>query len=123
MLLCDDYSVDLGNERRYTIHGLMSSIRAIDDPPYPLLYEGFCVFLALTSLHRAGVARIVCVDQASGQAVFATPECAIPQSSNPLNVEGVGFRIRNCLFPHPGMYSVQFLYEGRLVHECPLLLR
>jgi hypothetical protein len=35
----------------------------------------------------------------------------------------VAFRLQSCRFPHAGLYSMQFLWEGQLVHECPLLLR
>ena len=52
MLLCDDWQLDAANNRRVIIVGLISNIHALDEPPYPLLYQELCVFLALT--RRAG---------------------------------------------------------------------
>jgi hypothetical protein len=48
MLLCDDWHLDGANNRRITIIGLIGNIHAVDEPPYPLFYREFCVFLALT---------------------------------------------------------------------------
>ena len=123
MLLCDNWLVDPGNERRVTIVGLISNIRATEEPAYPLLYREFCVFLALTEGREHGKAQIVCILEEDGRRVFATREWDIAFSEDLLDVIGVPCRIRNCLFPQPGLYSVQFWYKGELVEERPLRLR
>jgi hypothetical protein len=123
MLLCDDWRLEPGTSLRITILGLVSNIHAIDDPPYPLLYKEMCVFLALTEGYGQGQGKIVCVYEETGQTAFETRTRPIPFGSDPLEVVGVPFRIRDCLFPQPGMYSVQFWYEGELVEERPLRLR
>jgi hypothetical protein len=48
MLLCEDWKAGPNNPSRVTIIGLIGNIRALDQPPYPLLYPELCVFLALT---------------------------------------------------------------------------
>ena len=48
MLHCDDWQVDPTDNHRVTIIGLISNIRPIEEPPYPLFYREMCVFLALT---------------------------------------------------------------------------
>jgi len=47
----------------------------------------------------------------------------IPLPTSPLEVVGVTFRIRNCLYPEPGLYLVQFWYNEQVIAEQPLLLR
>src|SRR5438034_342168 len=47
MLLCDDWRLDGQNNRRVTIIGLIWNIRSVGEPPYPLFYREFCMFLAL----------------------------------------------------------------------------
>ena len=61
MILCDDWGPDPANPRRLNIYGLLSNIHALDDPPYPLLYRGFCVLLLLTGGRGTGDAQIICV--------------------------------------------------------------
>ena len=39
MRLCDDWRLDPQNNRRVTIIGLISDIRALEDSPYPLFYK------------------------------------------------------------------------------------
>jgi hypothetical protein len=123
MLLCDDWRVDPTNNRRITIVGLISNIHAVDDPPYPLLYEEMCVFLALTEGRGLGNASIVCVYVETGQKVFETRSRPIEFGSDPLEVVAVPFRIRDCRFPQPGRYLVQFWYDGEMVEERPLRMR
>jgi hypothetical protein len=123
MLLSDDWRLDPVNNQRVTIVGLISNIHALDDPPFPLLYKEMCVFLALTDGHGQGEGKIACVYEASGQKIFETRPRAITFGPDPLEVLGVPFRIRDISFPHAGLYSVQFWYEGELVEERPLRLR
>ena len=81
------------------------------------------MFLALTDGHGAGTGKVVCVHEASGETVFETRPRPISFGPDPVEVIGVPFRIRDCNFPRPGLYSVQFWYEDRLVEERPLRMR
>lgn len=123
MLLCDDWQLDAQNNRRLTIIGLISNIRSVEDPPYPLFYREMCVFLALTEGRGQGEGKIVCVFEESGQRLFETRGRPISFGPDPLEVVGVPFRIRDCSFPHAGLFSVQFWYEGELVEQRPMRLR
>jgi hypothetical protein len=38
-------------------------------------------------------------------------------------VLGIVFRLEGCPFPHAGMYSIQFWYNGNRVSEVSLRLR
>lgn len=123
MLLCEDWHVNPQNERRVTIVGLISNIHALDVPPYPLRYRELCVFLALTEGRGQGEGQIQCVFEETGQRVFQTPRRPISFGDDPLEVVGIPFRIRDCRFPFPGMYSVQFWYNGVMIEECSLRMR
>lgn len=123
MLLCDDWRLDPVASRRVTIVGLLSNVRSLGEPPYPLTYRELCVFLALTEGYGKGEGKIVCVDEDTGQGVFDTRSRPIPFGPDPLEVIGVPFRIRDCYFPKAGLYSVQFWYEGEFVEERPLRMR
>jgi len=57
MILCDDWEADADHEQRFTIHGLMTGIRSVDDPPYPLLYEELRILLLLTEGTEQGMRR------------------------------------------------------------------
>jgi hypothetical protein len=123
MLLCDDWQLDPANARRVTIVGLISSIRALDEPPYPLLYREMCVFLMVTEGRGQGEGKIVCVFEETGQKIFETSSRPIVFGDDPLEITGIPFRICNCQFPFPGLYSVQFWYDEVQVEERPLRMR
>jgi hypothetical protein len=123
MLLCDDWRLDGPNNRRVTIVGLIWNIHSLDEAPYPLFYREFCVFLALTEGRGQGEGHIACVFDETGETVFETGKRPIQFTPDPLEVLGVPFRIRNCTFPKPGRYSVQFWYDGVMLEERPLRMR
>jgi hypothetical protein len=117
------WRLDPQNNRRVTIIGLISNIRALEDPPYPLFYREMCVFLALTEGRGEGEGKIICILEESEQMIFETRARPIAFGPDPLEVVGVPFRIRDCSFPQAGLYSVQFWYEGTLVEQRPMRLR
>ena len=123
MILCDDWNVDPANPNRVNIRGLLSNIDSDAQPPYPCVREELCVFLALTEARGKGLAEIVCVFDETGQWIFKTPAYTVTFGNDPLDVVGVPFRIRNCSFPFPGLYSMQFWYDGEVVAEQPFRLR
>lgn len=123
MILCEDWGHDPDNSKRIHIHGLLSNIKSIDDPPYPLLYEELCVFLALTETRGSGKAKIICILDETGQEIFSTKEHTCNFGEDPLEVVGVPFRIKDCTFPQAGLYSIQFWYENELIAGRPLRLR
>lgn len=106
-----------------TIVGLISGIRALDEPPYPLLYREMCVFLMVTEGRGQGEGKIVCVFEETGQKIFETASRPIVFGNDPLEITGIPFRIRNCYFPFPGLYSVQFWYDEFQIEERPLRMR
>jgi len=123
MILCEDWETRPDDSTHVTIHGLISSIRSLDQPPYPLLYEELCVFLLLTECRGIGSAQIICVFEETGNKVFETPMRDVEFGPNPLEIVALPFRIRDCPFFRPGIYSVQFCYNGVKLVESPLLLR
>lgn len=115
--------MDPAAPRRVTLVGLISSIRSLEQPPFPLLYREFCVFLQLTECRGPADGRIEVRHDDSDQVVFRTATRAIPLGNDPLQVYGAAFRIGNCLFPVAGLYSVQFWYNDEVIAQQPVLLR
>ncbi len=123
MILCDDWEFAPADSGRVCVYGLTSNIHSIDEPPYPLLVEEVCVFLALTDGYGKGEAKIQCVFEETGARAFATRGQMMSFNNDPLEIAAVSFRIRNCPFPRAGLYTVQFWFNNELIDERPLRLR
>jgi Family of unknown function (DUF6941) len=95
----------------------------VEDPPYPLFFREFCVFLGLTDCRGQGIGQIVVVFEATGQNVFSTRQFPVAFSPDPLDIVDVPIRIQDCRFPSSGLYVVQFRYNGEMLEERPLRLR
>ncbi len=123
LIVCEDVHTDPDNPRRVTLIGLISAIRSLEPIPFPLLYREICVFLQLTECRGSGEGRIEIHHPDSGLAVFRTKTRSIPFGADPLEVVGVTFRIRDCLFRESGLYLIQFWYNDHVIAEQPLILR
>jgi hypothetical protein len=123
MILCEDWGMDPNNPKRVNIYGLLSNVRSLEQLPYPLLYRELCVLLILTEIRGTGAAQIIGVFEETGEEIFVTAKRQVSSGSDPLEVVGLPFRIRNIRFPRAGMYSIQFWYNDKKVEERPLCLR
>jgi hypothetical protein len=123
LILCEDVQVDPENPRRITLVGLFGAIRALGPTPYPLLQRELCVFLQMTECRGPAEGRVELQNADSGEVIFRTRTRTLPLGNDPLEVVGVTFRIRNAIFPTPGLYWVQFWYNGRILGQQSLQLR
>src|SRR5437016_4424839 len=69
LIVCEDVQTDPNNPRRVTLVSLLSAIRSLDQPPFPLLYREICVFLQLTECRGSADGRIEIQHADSGQVV------------------------------------------------------
>ena len=122
LIVCEDVHTDPNNPRRVTLVGLISTIQARELPPFPLRYRELCVFLQMTECRGPAEGRIEIQHADTGQVAFRTRTRTIPLGSDPLELVGFTFRIRNCVFPEPGLYWVQFWYNEQMIAQQPLLL-
>lgn len=125
LIACEDIQVDPNNPRTVTLVNLISAIRSLDQPAFPLRYRELCIFVQLTECRGTAEVEIRIVHADSGQ--FAYPGPRVPRKTllpnDPLEVVGLPFRIRNIEFPEAGLYWIQFWYNRELIALQPLLLR
>jgi len=123
VILCEDVVVNPDNPLRITLVGVMSSIRSIEEPAYPLLYEELCVFVQLTSCRGPGDLRIEIQHGDSADVVYRNRTRTVPLSRDPLEVLALSFRIRNCLFAQAGLYWIQVWYNGQNLAQQALVMK
>jgi hypothetical protein len=123
MLLCDDAQPDPGSPRKVNVCGLVSIIQPEPDIPFPLSHPELCVYLQVTGGRGAGQGRIVAVRADTDQVVFASAAHPITFGPDPLAVLGIVFRIQDCVFPEPGLYWIQFRFNGKTIAYQPLLVK
>lgn len=122
LIVCEDVVVDPDKPRHISLVGLISNIRSLEEPPFPLVHHEFCVFVQMTECRGHGEARIEIQHADSGTVTFRTRTRTIPPAVDPLEVVGLCFRIRYCPFPLSGLYWVQFWYNDEAIAQQPLLL-
>jgi hypothetical protein len=123
LIVCEDLRYDTANARRTTIVNLTHVIYSLDQPPFPLLHRELCVLVQATELRGKGDFWIEIAHADTGQVARRTRTRNHDFGNDPLEVVGLPFRIRDCVFSEPGLYWVQFWYNGHMVAQEPLALR
>jgi hypothetical protein len=124
MLVCDDLITDARWPGKPLIVGLISLIRWPEQPVERFTLGTMCVYLVLTGGRGAGTARVVCRDDFSGAEIFRFGDQPLSfEGLDPVGLYGVVFRLRDCHFPRPGAYSVEFDFDDRVVEQRLLNVR
>lgn len=123
LIVCDDILSDPNNLRRVTLVNLLHAIHSLKQPPFPLLQRELCAMVQVTECRGAGEFRIEFVQADTGRVIRRTRTISNDFGNDPLEVFGLPFRIKDCLFPAAGLYWVQFWYNDHMIAQEPLLLR
>lgn len=123
MVLCERVLIDPENPQRIDLHGFVSVVVVAADALFPVVVPQLSVFLLLTSGRGTGRGQIVVVNDETSTPCFGTRAIDINLGNDPLRVIGQTFHILNCPFPSPGLYSVEFRYNGRMLASQNLDVR
>ena len=122
-VLCEDVLADPANSQRISLDGLLSSIRSIDQPPYPLLMREICAYVQMTECRGVASFLVQIRHPDSGKLIFQTKTYRRNFGHDPLAVHGMSFRIKGCRFKERGLYVFEFCYNGAIEAECFLVMR
>src|SRR5438552_4020378 len=118
MVLCDD--VDRSDHERSVYH--LTGVRAaIASTSFPGDRSSFCVFLHMSG-HQGEESCCVRVFHAATDEVIYQTKPKIVRFKNPTAIVPVLFRLRNCVFPAPGVYFVELLADDKVIAERRLEL-
>lgn len=123
MLVCDDVQPHADFPNKVNVLGLISTVRAVSDPAYPLQVPQLSVYLAVTGGRGTGTATIIVKHADTELVIFRSASHHITLPADPLAVLGLVFRIRDGVFPQPGLYWVEFEYNEKVLTRQPLLVR
>jgi hypothetical protein len=123
LILCQDVVVDPTNPLQVTLINLVTTIRSLSEPAFPVIRPQFCAFIQMTECRGAGDLRVEIVHADTGATVFRTKTQNVAFGSDPLEVVGLTFRIRNCLFPSAGLYWVQLWYNNVVLAQQAVVVR
>ena len=123
LIVCEDVVTSEQETRNVTIVNLVSTIQPTAGQQYPLRREEMCVFLQLAECRGPANGWVEIAFADTEAIVFRTKDRTIPFPTDPLEVCGLTFRIRNCVSSQPGLYCVRFVYNEEIIAENPLLLR
>lgn len=111
LILADTVSASTNNVLRVNVQGLLTHVRA-RGTRFPLAYPLFNALLVLTNCTGAGDLSLRVVYDPTAHVVFRLPPRPVRFTGPADEAVGILFQVRNCSFPHPGLYFVEFVYSG-----------
>ena len=122
-LLAKDFFYDQDDSNGISVLHLLDSIRSVDEPPFPILFPKLCCVVGLAGGRGTGTAQMICLEEESGLPIFGSQPHTIAFSTDPLALTVASFRILDCRFPRPGVYSVEFFWNDAPFATYPLRVR
>lgn len=124
MILCDDVLPDPQRPGKLMIVGLTTLLRWPEGSTIPLRLEKLVVLLILSDGRGTGTAEIVCINEETGKQLFGSGARPLSfEGKDPSLPYGVTFKVLNCRFPDPGVYSVQFHFDGQVLSKQTIIVR
>ena len=123
MILCQDWNVDDGASLLINVRGLLTSIRSVELPAYPMDYAELCLLVFLTECRGAADVMVTCVDDEHELVIYESRTHRVHAGDDPLAVVVFPFRMTALHFPGPGVYRFELWYNAKVLAEQPLRLR
>jgi hypothetical protein len=123
MMLCQEVQADPHDPSKVSLIGIVNAIHSQSDPPFPCQLPLLCVYLQLTGGRGDGQVRITVAAADTGEVIFATPSHQISFVADPVVLQILKVKLKNCVYPRPGVYWVQFWYDEEVLVEVSLVLR
>jgi hypothetical protein len=120
MLYCEELR-RRDNPRRFDALGLFTTARPITSE-FPLQLS-FAVLLLLTEGRGEGNGQVFVVDADTEEEIYESNVVRVRFGGDPTQVTSVRFRVDSCTFKKPGLYNVEFRYNGNGISSQPLLIK
>ena len=119
MVLCDGLKE---SDEEPDVFNLIGVRAVVEASSFPALCPRLYVFLHLSG-HQGETSCHIEIDRTETNEVIYETASKTIKFRGPGAVVPVYFRVRNCVFPAPGVYYVQIFNDGKLIGERPLYLR
>ena len=121
MVPCEDARVRKGSRNKIDILGVITTIGAPAEA-FPVRLS-FSVYLCLTNGHGQGSGKIVIAEDEADEIVFDGDPRPFDFGNDPTALFGSTITVPLCLFPRPGLYRVEFVYNDISLKKYHVLVR
>ena len=123
LILCTEVQTDPNNFHRYNVLGLITSIRSLTVPPFPVVQPQLLALVVWTGGQGQGELTLRIIEDHTGLTIFRTRPRQVRFVGDATAVGGVVFRILNCSFQAAGLYWVEVMFAGSVIARQRLFLR
>jgi hypothetical protein len=122
LIVCEHAEAASHNPRRANLFGVLANVVLPGESAHFPCGFGFSVYVMLSECRGDGVGRIIVSEAESGETIHSGTPHRILVGRDPLEVHGVIFRIYECMLPRPGLYWIEFEFDGAILWQEPILV-
>ncbi len=115
VFLCDDVVADPASQKIHVL-GVFNAIRPAGPEVFPYSLGQLCVFLQLIGGAGEIHAHVEILNASTEELVYTSPKHPLRFSGRHSTISAC-FRIRDCSFPKPGVYLVEFYCQDTFVDD------
>jgi hypothetical protein len=123
LILCEEVVPDAANPNRVSLMHVISAIGPVAGATYPVIRPRLGVFAQLTACRGQGPIWVELRQADTDRVVFRSRSQSVRFPDDPLAVNGATIRLRNLVFPVPGLYWVQLWFDNTVIGVTPLRLK
>jgi hypothetical protein len=120
MLLCEVVRTRRSNPFKFDLLGVLSTLRPVGEFPLRL---SFSVFLQSTGGRGSGLGSVRVIEADTDDVLYDGNEHTFIFDPDPTHIHAARIRIVSCTFEGPGLYWVDFMYNGEHLSREPLLVK
>jgi hypothetical protein len=122
MVLCEEVVREGEGGRSVSLLRLVANIRPTHEPPYPHVLPRLSIYIQLTACRGPAQVRFRVIHANSNVVVWQGPPRTVMFPNDPLHVAGFSQQILNLPLALPGLYEVEFEYNGQVLETRPFVL-
>ena len=120
MLLCDVVRKRKDPSLKFDLLGYFNNVRAVGAFPWSL---SFSVFVTMTGGRGTAKCRVQVTEADTDEVIHDGDEHRFQFDVDPTSVHVATIRVGSCTFHRPGLYYVEFMYNGRQLTREALIVR
>jgi Family of unknown function (DUF6941) len=120
MLLCDVVRKRKDSSLKFDLLGQFNTVRPTGDFPLRL---SFSVFVTMTGGRGSGQCGIRIIEADTDELIHEGNEHSIRFDPDPTRIHAATIRVGSCTIHQPGLYHVEFMYNGAELAQEPLVVK
>ncbi len=115
--------IEKTSQEHYSLHKVVHAIKTLPGIKFPRIHPQICLFAQMSDAGGEGTFRITLIFCDDETSTYDSGDFKLNFGEDPLVVHGLPIRLKNLLFPRPGLYEFRLFCENQIIAREVIVLR